>query len=216
MASKPLTDAHKQYIKENWHTQSLQEMAEHIHCHKSTVDKWGRKMGLGPKPDARQIEVGQITLEQRRAIKRKAGPTFFDMVDESFNELVRQRENLVEQIEQAKTMPKGGHVAATVAGLSEMLEGVEKVLCDMEEIQEESLPHRPKTPRPGEFTDIDDLLTHLNQDDVRKREGRLAEKYKMGAEILRQDWTENLHTYEDGTLDTLLLCAAPKKGKANA
>jgi len=203
-----LSQQDREYIRENWAALSCRQLGKELHCNPTTVMRTGQRMGLGRKPHPRQVSEGQAQRKRENVPTDKNSPTFFDMVTSVFAQLVSERNTLLERLQQLAKLPSDdrGRVALEVGSTTDKLNKIEASLIDAEELAEASQKYRPKKPSPAdELTTFDELFDHLNTPEARKEEGRITGKVKIAAQRVAEDWQHNLFTYEDGSVDVVML-----------
>lgn len=199
-----MSDQDRAFIRANWAKLSVAEIAKHIGFGTSPTYRAGVRMGLGTKPRVKQATTKGRVAGQGQPV------SFYEQVAAVFSELVSEREQLLAQLNALDGIGEDerGRVATQRASLNSRLSRVEDILVELEPIQEQSEALRPRVPDAlHEITTFSDLIEYLTTKDARKAEGKLTEKVRYAADLLMQDWTTNLHKFEDGTVDQICLNA---------
>jgi len=165
----------------------------------------GQRLGLGTKPRVKPENKQEGA--QCRAAKKVS---FYEQVAAVFSELVTERQRLLGQLNALDGIGEDerGRVAQQRAGLNSRLSRVEDILVDIEPIAEEAEALRPRTPDAlHEITNFTDLVEYLTSKEARRKEGKLVAKVQAATNLVMQDWTTNLHEYEDGEVDFICMSA---------
>jgi len=202
---RKMSEQDKAFIKKHWGDMSVPEIAKSIGFSTSPVYRMGQRLGLGTKPRIKP------TSKQARAQGGESKPqSFYEQVASVFAELVSERERLLSQLNSLDGIEEDerGRVAQQRAGLNSRLSRVEDILVDIEPIAEETEALKPRAPDAlHELTNFTDLVEYLTSKEARRKEGKLVAKVQAATNLVMQDWTTNLHEYEDGEVDFICMSA---------
>jgi hypothetical protein len=133
------------------------------------------------------------------------------MVSSVFKTLSEKRAELLGELAALHKLPSddSGKLAIRLQAVESEESRVSTLLYDVEEIKEEleritGKAEKPVGNKPGDFDDIASLIPFLSQPEQREREGRLAEKVRIAAQLVKNDW-QQLFDYGEGDLDCPML-----------
>jgi hypothetical protein len=209
MVAQKVDSKGQRFIKENWFKLSTRQIAFNLGVSQTTVREWGDKLGLGNKPWIKKDKRHKQSIAGERLCERMPeNLTFAEMVRYILAKLTAKRMELIaeqEHLEQCQLDPDG-KIAVQIQAAKRDLDKIESIVTDYETLSLELDELGYKQPGIADEPEtIEELFKYLDLKEVREKEGRLAGKVAVAANVCKADWQE-LTEFEDGSLDPCLLC----------